>query len=166
LPSVVGVAPYVHRFAAAAHRIGSGFNQLDHTYAESAVRLRSLPVADAVDEMFSFDAQRFRSVELRRPHVSGAVADAHLMNLRRIIGEADALIVDLELLAGLEIVVNYHLLAAADENLAHFHRSQPADITVRNQARVVEQRDERQVLRRSGKMVDPARGHGDRMLAE
>ena len=74
-------------------------------------------MVDAVDEVLAFDAQRLGAVELRRPHVAGAVADAHLVDLLRIVGEADALVVDLDLLARLEVVVGDHLLAAADQDL-------------------------------------------------
>ncbi len=42
---------------------------------------RRLAVLDAIDEVLALDAQRFGDGELRRPHVAGAVADAHLLDL-------------------------------------------------------------------------------------
>ena len=112
------------------------------------------------------EAQRLGAVELRRPHVAGAITDAHFLDLLRVVGEADALVVDLDLLGRLEIVVGDHLLAAAEQDLAHLDRREPAHVDVRDGARIVEQRDVREVLRRAGEMVDAARRDRDRVFAE
>ena len=154
------------RFRPSAHRAGRGLDQLHDAQAEPAVGLRHLAVLDAIDEMLALDAQRLGARELRRPHVAGPVADAHLVDLLRVVGEADALVVDLDLLARLEVVVDDHLLAAADQDLAHLHRRQPAHVDVRDRARVIEQRDVRQVLGRAREVIDAARRNRDRMLAQ
>ena len=99
-------------------------------------------------------------------HVAGAIADAHFLDLLRVFGEADALVVDLDLLGRLEIVVGDHLLAAAEQDLAHLDRRQPAHVDVRDGARIVEERDVREILGRAREMVDAARRDRDRMLAE
>ena len=143
----------VDGLAPSAHRAGGGLDQLDDAQAEMAVGLGWLAVLDAVDEVLAGDAERLGRVQLRRPHVARPVADAHLVDLLGVVGEADALVVDLDLLARLQVVVGDHLLAAADQDLPDLHRREPADVDVRDDAGVVEERDVGEVLRR-------ARGNG------
>ena len=120
----------------ASHRAGGGFDSSTTRSPSWPSVIGAFVLLDAVDEVLGFDAQRFAVVELRRPHVAGAVADPHLVDLLRVVGEADALVVDLDLLAGLEVVVDDHLLAAADQHLPHLDRRQPVDVDVGDGARL------------------------------
>src|SRR4026208_1746244 len=110
---------HVNRLTLATHRARRSLDQLHDTQTEPAVGNWQLRILNAVHEMFSFDAQRLRTIELRRPHVAGPVADSHLVDLLRVIGEVDALVVDLDLLARLEIVVGDPFLAATAHDPAY-----------------------------------------------
>ena len=57
------------------------------------------PSADAVDEVRRLDAERLGHGQLRRPHVAGAVADEHLIDVLGARVHRDAAVVDLDLLA-------------------------------------------------------------------
>ncbi len=142
------------------------FDHLDDAQAELPVGHRRLAVHDAIDEVRAFDGQRLGARQLRRPHVAGAVADAHLLDLCRIVGEADALVVDLDLLAGLEVVIGDHLACAAQVDLPHLDRGQPADAGVRDRARVVEQRDVGQVLGCAEEVVGAVGRNRHRVFAQ
>ena len=157
LASIVGIALHVDDFAPAPHRVRGRLDYLDDAQSEIAVGLRGFRMVDAVDEMLAFDVQRLGTVQLGRPHVARAVADPHLLDLRRIVRETHALVVDLDLLAGLEVVVHDHLLAAADQDAAHLDRREPAHVEVGDHSRVVEQREVREVLGGTREVVDAAR---------
>ena len=73
-----------------------------------------------------------------RPHVAGAVADAALLKRVRIrirwgrpIG---AMIIELELFAGLDVVEDRHAAAATQHGAAYLHRGQPIGMHMRQQA--------------------------------
>ena len=59
----------------------------------------------------------------------------------------DAAVVDLDLLARLQVVVDDHLAAAADQRAPHLDRREPVDVDVRDQAVVEEAGQVRDVLR-------------------
>ena len=90
----------------------------------------------------------FCSVQLRRPHISSTVADEDLIDPFRFgaVGQRDAFVVDLYHLAGFQIVVNDHLLGAADQRAPDFHRRQPVDVKMRDQIAVEEAVDVRDVF--------------------
>ena len=68
-------------------------------------------------------------------HVAGAVRHQDLP-ARLLVGlvEVHALVVDANLLARVHVVVDQHLLLAADEHLPDFYRRQPVDVEVAQQA--------------------------------
>src|SRR5215475_14369632 len=128
-------------FALAAHRARGGLDELDDTQSELAVRFGDLTVFEAVDEVLRLDAQRLGQVELRRPHVARPVADTHLLDLLWVVRETDPFVVHLDLLARFEVIVDDHLLAAADEDLADLDRRKPAYVGMRDWTRGIEKRD-------------------------
>ena len=64
---------------ALGQRLGRGFEDADHPQAGLAVGRAASVLLDAVDELPQLEAERLGHVELRRPHVAGAVADQHLI---------------------------------------------------------------------------------------
>ena len=82
-------------FTAAPHGAGCGFDDFDNTKTQMAIGDWLGAIDDTINEMFAFNAERFRAVDFRRPHVAGPIADTHFVNLLRIIREADALVIDL-----------------------------------------------------------------------
>ena len=69
--------------------------------------------------MLHLGLQSFLCRDVRSPHVAGAISDPHLMGILGRCIQRDALVINLDLLGRLKVVVNDHLLAAADESLAH-----------------------------------------------
>ena len=61
-------------------------------------------VGHAVDEMLHLSEQRLLHRELRRPHVAATVGDARWRTARGPRRESHAAVIDLDLLAGLEVV--------------------------------------------------------------
>ncbi len=59
---------------------------------------------------------------MRGPHVAAAVPDQVLVRAVTVPVEGDPPVVHLHLLAGLEVVVEDHLLAAADQRVPDLHR--------------------------------------------
>ena len=70
---------------------------------------------------------------MRGPCITGAIADSHLILLGRIAVQRDAFVINLDLFARLEIVVDHHLVGAANQRPAHFHGSQPVNVNMSNQ---------------------------------
>ena len=114
--------------------------------------------------------QRLGDIEMRRPHVAGPIADHAPDSLspcvRRLAVKRDALVVDLDLFARLEIVVDDHLLAAADQRAAHLDRRQPVDVDVGDQVALEVQRQIGDVLRLAGDVAHARRGDGHRPLRQ
>jgi hypothetical protein len=89
--------------------------------------------------MFGFDVEGFCQLQIRGIHIAGAVTD-HQPIVRgafpvgdAVIADRDALVVDLDLLAGFDVVVDHHLLAAANERSADLDGGQPVDVHVANE---------------------------------
>src|SRR6476660_4900529 len=110
--------------------------------------------------MLDGDAKRFAFIELWRPHITSAIAHSHFVDLLRVVSEADPLVVDLDLFAGLKVVVRDHLVASAQQYLADLYRRKPAYVDVSNGPTVIEHRNIGQVLRRSREMIDASGRHG------
>src|SRR5689334_5862314 len=87
--------------AAIAKRSLGRLDQVYHAQTGWSTRFRLLVVLDAVDEMKRFGLERFRVVELRRPHVAESIADQHLVHVFRFRRDVDAFVIDLELFARL-----------------------------------------------------------------
>lgn len=75
----------------------------------------------------------------------------------RIWVQRDALVVNLDLFAGLQIVVDDHLVAAADQGAAHLDRRQPIDVDVGDQLAFEEERQIGDVLRLAEHMAHARR---------
>src|SRR6267154_2949100 len=82
--------------ATARHGLGGGFQHADDAETGFAVGLRPSRVVNAINEMRRFGLERFGNLNLRRPHVAGAIAREHLMLGSRLIVEAQTLVVDLD----------------------------------------------------------------------
>src|ERR1700722_1375908 len=59
---------------------------------------------DTLDEIRRLRAQRFHLLHLRRPHVSRTIADQQLVQVARIRGHTDSLVVDPQLFVSFQIV--------------------------------------------------------------
>jgi hypothetical protein len=73
---------------------------------------------------------RLGGVEAWCPHVAVAIAGQQLVLLLTLVVEDRPLVVELDLLAGLDVVVYHHLVLAPDEGAADLDRRQPADMEV------------------------------------
>src|SRR5512132_3223867 len=71
-----------------------------HARTGPAVRHQRLASVHGGHDVLRLDRQRLAGVELGCVHVAGAVRDHELVLVARIAGDRDALVVDLELLAG------------------------------------------------------------------
>src|SRR5437763_1781420 len=76
----------------------------------------------------------------RRPHVTGSITHQHLIPLVAVAVtvltvsvDGNALVVDLDLLARLQVVVDDHLSTAADERPTNLDGRQPVDVQVSDQ---------------------------------
>src|SRR5215472_4574014 len=63
-------------------------------------------------------------------HITGTIADEKLVQVARMRGHADALVVDFDFFVGFEIVPDKHFLFAANQCGAHFDGREPIDIDV------------------------------------
>src|SRR5215470_9707745 len=80
------------------------------------------------------DPQGLCPIQLRRPHITGPIADEQLVyTFRPVVVESDPLIIDLEHLAGFQLVVDNHLAIASNESAAYLNRRQPVNMEVCNQ---------------------------------
>ena len=79
------------------------FEQLDNAQSRNSVIKRRVVVFNAFNEVFQLDLQRFRLLDLRRPHVSRTIANQQVIH---ILGAGDlyALVVDLDLLVGFQVI--------------------------------------------------------------
>src|SRR5579883_796100 len=127
-----------HGASAILHRAGGCFKHAHHTQTGITIRQRSRPVLDGIGKVLRFDAQSFGDVELRAEHIARAVGDQLFVNrLGATVAHRDAFVVKLDLFARLQIVVDDHLSAAADQRLANFDRREPVDVEVGDQRAVV-----------------------------
>src|SRR5690606_39354052 len=74
----------------------------------------------------------------------------------------DALVVDLDLLARLEIVLNDHLAAAADERAPYLDLAEPVHVNTRDQFAAEEQVQIGDIFRLAGNLADAGGGNGNR----
>src|SRR5579859_7548526 len=84
--------------------------------------------------MLGLHPQRFSQGNLGSPHVPGPVTDHRLVNPLAPASDSYPLVVDLDLLARLEVVVNDHLPVTADESATHLDWRQPVDMVVSDEA--------------------------------
>ena len=113
---------------------------------DAPVRTHSMKCSTSV-------CKRLLRGDVRRPHVARPISYPELMSVfgRRI--QRDALVVDLDLFGRLEIVIDDHLLAAADESLAYLDGRKPIDADMGDAFAFKEQRDVRHVFRRARYMA-------------
>src|SRR5437867_3012564 len=127
---------------------GGGFEDSDDSQSCVAVRHGRLAGFDALDEVSGFGAERFGDVELRRAHIARSVVDEHpVLAAVSVAVDGDTLVVDLDLLARLEIVVHDHFAAATNERAAHLHGREPVHMQVRDETVLEEERQVGDVLR-------------------
>ena len=101
---------------------------------------------------------------LGAPHIARPVADQQIVDALAV-GDLDALVVHLDLLVGLEVVPDEHLVAAANQRRADLHWRQPVDVDVRRDVAWKIHGDERHV----GQVVEVIPSRGDdrfRLLAD
>src|ERR1043166_5366094 len=125
---------------AVVDRLLRGFEQADDSQAGLAVGDGRARVLYRIQELGADVVQRLGRVELRNPHVAGAVADQSLVGLLFVAAAfvaGDALVVDANLLGRLDVVVDDHAAAAGDERAADFDGREPVEVEVGDQ-RVVE----------------------------
>src|SRR6267143_1951488 len=85
------------------------FQHPDHPQTRIAVG-QGLPVlANAFEEMLRLHPKALRQAELRCPHVPGPVSDERLVHALWTAVERDAFVIDLDLLARFQVVVDDHL---------------------------------------------------------
>ena len=78
-----------------------------------AVSQRPTALSNTVHEVLNLDAQRLGQAESWGPHVARPVADHHLVAAAISRVQRDAAVVDLDLLTGLDVVVDDHALVTA-----------------------------------------------------
>ena len=158
----------LHDATTVGHGSGCGFQDADHPQPGVAVGQRCPALLDARDELLQLDAERLGDLQLGRPHVPGTVADEHLILrlavLRRRAVHRDALVVDLDLLARLQIVVDDHLAASADQCPPHLDRRQPVHVDMRDQVGGEEHGQIGDVLRLAGEVRQAGRRDRHRLL--
>ena len=89
-----------------------------------------LALENAVDEISELELQRLGGVHFGRPHIARPIADQQIVDALAV-GDLDALVVHLDLLVGLEVVPDEHLVAAANQRRPDLDRRQPVDVDVR-----------------------------------
>jgi hypothetical protein len=142
------------------HGLRRRFEQSHDAQAGDAVRKRLLRRFDAADELRHLDAKRFPRVQLGRGHIAHAVLNHFLKYGFGLFGDADALIVDFDFFAGLDVVVNDHLAIAAQQRAADLDRRQPIHVDMGDQILVEEAGHVGDGLAASRQMPDS--GSGDR----
>ena len=101
---------------------------------------------NALIKVSEFEFQRLRVFNLRRPHITGAVADEQIIYTFAGVVHSHAAIVDSDLLVGFQIVPHEHLLVAAHQSRPHLYRREPVHIDVGDQLVRVIGGDERDIL--------------------
>src|SRR3982074_2312561 len=105
----------LHLGSAECERPLGSLEDLYHAKACPTVRERLTAAPYAFDEVLRLHAQGLRQAELRRHHVASPIADEQVMRGRGAVAEAvaigqgDSLVVDLDLFARLDVVVDDHL---------------------------------------------------------
>src|SRR6185437_3985966 len=95
------------------------------------VIVRIFPRGNALHEVGQFRLECLGAVQLRRPHIAGAVVHQQVIKtLAR--ADVDALVVDLDLFVGLHVVPDQHFFLSADQRGADFYRREPVDVDVRD----------------------------------
>lgn len=110
------------------------FQNLHNAQPAHSIRKRAIASVNAANEFSGFPGQRFLRVQMWRPCVAGTVADPSLILLSRVPTKHDAFVVNLDLFARLEIVIDHHLVGPADQRSAHLYRSEPIDVNMSDQA--------------------------------
>src|SRR6266853_96398 len=115
--------------ASILQRLFGRFKELNHLQAGFTVVGRCPVVHDAVKEVVEFDLERFRLLHLWCPHITRAVADQQVIQTLAA-PDFHTLVIDLDLLVGLQIVPDEHLVLAADERGPDLHGRQPVHVDV------------------------------------
>ena len=113
--------------------------------------------------MVHLGAERLAQIEMRRVHVATPVADHGFVDARLRFADGDTLVVHLDLLARLEIVVDDHLAARADQGAPDLQGRKPVHVDVGNRCRFEK---EREIGDRRGPPLDvfhARRRHGGRL---
>src|SRR5262249_39031258 len=77
-PSTPILHSQLYMLAALGHRFRGGFEDAHHAPAGMDVAQGLLGIVNAVDEMLGQGGQGLGTLDLRRPHVAGAIADSLL----------------------------------------------------------------------------------------
>src|SRR5579871_6375942 len=98
--------------------------------------------------MVDLAAESLSSIYLRSEHVPCPVANEHLIKLLGILLiQRNSLVVDLDFFGLVEIVVNDHFAAGADQRATQLHGCEPVSVNVRHLAAFKEERQVRDVFR-------------------
>src|ERR1700674_188798 len=126
LGSAVGVRwrSEVDELATLAERLARGFKHAYHFQSRAAAIEWSFAFRDAFREVLQLNPESFDLFDLRRPHVAGAVTYQQVVHTFLSL-HVHALVVDLELFVGFEIVPYQHFLFAPDQCGSNFDRGDP-----------------------------------------
>src|SRR4029079_811376 len=112
---VVADSVQPHRATVLSHRLARGFEYAHDAQPRLAAGDRPLIALNAAEKMADFRLKCLGQLEPRRPHVARAVTHEHLVDAFYVcVGNGDAAIVHLDLLARFDVVVNDHLARTAD----------------------------------------------------
>ena len=144
----------LHQLPARAQGFLRSLNYSYQAQTIHAIGFRGLIVFNAINKVLGLGLKRFGCVEPRRPHVAGSITYKHLINSLGALRNGDAFVVDLYFLAGLQVVVKDHLLAATDQSMSDFYRRKPVDVDVSYLRFVEKERDVGDVFRLPGNVAD------------
>ena len=129
----------------------------------------SLVLSDALDEILGLGLEGLGRLELGDVDVARAVAHEQIVDAVPAVGalEVDAAVVDLDLLVGVEVVPDEHLLVAADQGLADLDRAEPVDVEMGDESVALELDGDIGDVFESALEVDGAVGRdGHRLLVD
>src|SRR5438132_857711 len=92
---------HAHRSAALTHRFVSRFEDADNAQTLFAAAQRNLAADNALAKVLHHSPQGLGGIQLRGPHVAGAIADQNVVQLVAVGRDDDAAVEDLDLFTGL-----------------------------------------------------------------
>src|SRR5579863_648115 len=116
------------------------FEHADNSQSGMAVIEWLLVVLNAINKIGGFHLQSFDLLDIRRPHIAGAIADQLLVD-RFTATHLNAPIVDFYFFVGFQIVPNQHLFLSTEQRGPNFDGRKPVHIDVRDQIIRIIERD-------------------------
>src|SRR5262249_24659241 len=111
-----------------------GLENAHHAEPGLAVGYRPLAGSNAINKVSDDILQWLGLLHMGRPDIAGAVANEHAAPSFRLLGNADAPVVNLDRLPEVEVVINEAFFAAADDEVPHLDRAMPVDMKGSEQA--------------------------------